>query len=156
MVLLLAVGVLIFTTGVALLVLQNVMRERAMEAEALLGARAALAADGALAWFLAGGWTSPAGREDGAGVPDTLLAVPARVLEDGPRFRQDGEIRVLYLGGGEVPGRDVWKLTLEARHHVTAGSRTLATYRQLREVYVTTPAGVAGAAPALGGWRTVH
>ena len=110
----------------------------------------------ALAWFLAGGWTSPVVPE--AGVPDfdTLLAVPAEVLEAGPGFRQDGEIGVRYLGEGEVRGRVVWRLTLQARHHVMTGSRTLATYRQTREVYVTTPAGVAGAAPALGGWRTVH
>jgi hypothetical protein len=156
MVLLLAVGVLTFVTGAALLVLQGVLRERAMEAEALLGARAALAADGALAWFLTGGWTSPAAPDDGAGVPDALLAVPASVLDGGPRFRQDGEIRVRCLGEGEVPGRVVWKLTIQARHHLTAGPRTLATFRQTREAYVTTPAGVAGAAPVLGGWRTIH
>lgn len=125
---------------------RSVLREWALEGDALQGDRAALAADDALAWFLAT-WTAPAAGGD------VLLAVPDEVYPEGPR--RSGTVQVRYLGGRPVgPGEpaqvDAWKVTVTGRLHLGG------TWHQVREAYVLTPRGAPGAPPVLAAWRIVR
>jgi len=117
-----------------------VLRGWTLEGEALLGARAALAADSALAWFLEEGWKAqPEGPGQGNG-PDgrtvaggeEILAVPPWVYPGEPA--QDGEVHVRFLGpSSRWPGTQLCRLTVVGR---VRGPRPFV---QTREVYITVP-----------------
>jgi len=156
--LLLAFSVLALATVAVFALHRNLLREWAMEGDALQGARAGLAADAALAWFLAE-WTTPAPGLPGGLQPDLVLAVPAGVLPEAPPWRVEGDVRVRFLGelpGAPDPGLDAWRLTLQGRVQVRSGGRIQGTYTQTRQAYVVTPRGGAGARPALRAWRVVR
>jgi len=142
---LLVLAALAWTGAAAFAARRMVVRGWAMEGEALLGDRAALAADSSLTWALGEG----AGREGPAG---TVLTVPAPVLPPEPGLRQAGEVRFHRLGPGPGPGV-WWRLTVEGRVQVLAGSRPVRTFRQTREVYACqSPDGVM----TVWAWRIVR
>ena len=150
---LLAFAILALATVALFSVHRSVLREWAMEGDALQGARAGLAADAALAWFLAD-WTSPA--PGGTPPPETVLRVPASALPDLAPLGVEGEVRVRFLGalpGAQDPAWDVWRLLIQGRLVVRSGGRARAAFTQRRQAYVITPQGSAGAAPVLRAWR---
>lgn len=148
--LLLAVAVVTVAAGSALLVHRAVMRELAVEGEALLGARAALAADSSLAWFLEAGWRSVPAPGEG----DQVIPVPPGVFREEPPLVHDGEVRVRFLGpSARWPGSELWKLTVRGR--VMAGGRARA-FVQIREAYVTVPREEERGQPIKRAWRIVR
>ena len=129
-----------------------VLRGWTLEGDALLGDRAALAADSALAWALAGAGPALAGGDEAPGGPsETVLAVPAWVLGPEPGLGLAGEVRIRRLGPGPAPGL-WWRLTVEGRVAVPA-TRPVRTFRQIREAYGCTPP---GGTPAVRAWRIVR
>lgn len=149
-------ALLVLATVPAVLAHRAVLREWALEGEALLGNQASLAADSSLAWCLGAGWTPE--PPDGAGDrAEALLTVPGSVLPGDRTVRTDGEIRVRFLGPwpGD-PGLEAWKLTVRGRVRVLAGGRPVRTFLQVREAWVTTPKATPGAGPVLRAWRIVR
>ncbi|BDU73365.1 hypothetical protein [Mesoterricola silvestris] len=147
--LLLVLGILTLCAAVAWMAHRAVLREQAVEGEALQGARAALAADSALAWFLEEGWRDvPALLDSGDGRGrEEVLGVPARVLPREPA--QSGEVRVRDLGpSSRWPGSRVWRLTVVGR---VTGPRPFV---QTREVYVSVAEG--RGPPIKRAWRIVR
>ncbi len=126
-----ALAVLALCAGAAWMVHRAVIRDLVTEGEALRGAWAALAADGAEAWFMREGWKAlpaTAGGEE-AGF---ALAVPPWVFPREPA--QEGEVRARYLGPARRwPGSGLWRLKVVGR---ALGPRPFV---QTREVYVTIP-----------------
>jgi len=145
--LLMAMAVLALCAAAAWMVHRAVLRDLAMEGEALRGAWAALAADSAEAWFMEEGWKAlPAQEEEGrdAGL---ALPVPPGVFPREPA--QDGEVRARFLGpSSRWPGSGLWCLTVVGR---ALGPRPFV---QTREVYVTIP-DVRGP-PTKRAWRIVR
>lgn len=134
--LLMAMAVLALCAAAAWMVHRAVLRDVAMEGEALRGAWAALAADSAEAWFLEEGWKDlpppPAQAAEEGWDPGPALPVPPWVFPREPA--QDGEVRARFLGpSSRWPGSGLWRLTVVGR---ALGPRPFV---QTREVYVTVP-----------------
>ena len=134
--LLMAMAVLALCAAAAWMVHRAVLRDLAMEGEALRGAWAALAADSAEVWFLEEGWKAlplaPAQEEGGDAGAGLALPVLPWVFPREPA--QDGEVRARFLGpSSRWPGTRLWRLTVVGR---VRGPRAFV---QTREVYVTIP-----------------
>lgn len=146
--LLLVLGVLVVTTSGALALHHTLLRDVALEGEALRGARADLAADAVLAWFLLeGGALLTEERTDGS------LEAPGGIFVPGPGAREEGTVVFRRLGPLPEGGGWMWKVTLQVRHRVLAGNRTVAVSAQEREAYVSR---AAPAPPVLRAWRAVR
>ena len=159
--LLLAFAVLTLSTVAVYALHRNLLREWAMEGQALQGARAGLAADTALAWFLAE-WTTPEPEARGQGWAETRLAVPPGVLAGAAPapLVVDGEVRVRFLGplptSLDPEGTlEAWRVTVRGRLQVPGAGRG-GNYQQTRQAYVVTARGQAGARPVLRAWRVVR
>ena len=149
--LLLAMAALALAAVPVLMMQLAVVREFALEGEALLGARAALAADSALAWFLRDGWRGCQGRL-GAELPDLGMAVPAGLFAGSPELTQEADLRVRFLGPSALATDvDAWQVTVRARVRVPAGP----AYQQTREAWLCVPRTEAGG-PVLRAWRIVR
>ncbi|WP_306600158.1 hypothetical protein [Geothrix sp. 21YS21S-2] len=134
--LLMAVAVLALSAAAAWMMQRTVLRELAVEGEALRGAWAALAADSAEAWFLQEGWKAlpprPAPGQGWDARAGLALPVPPGVFPREPA--QDGEVLVRFLGpSSRWPGTCLWRLTVVGR---VRGPRLFV---KTREVYVTVP-----------------
>ncbi|NTV73783.1 MAG: hypothetical protein HGA66_06210 [Holophaga sp.] len=134
--LLMAMAVLALCAAAAWMVHRAVLRDVAMEGEALRGAWAALAADSAEAWFLKEGWKAlppaPAQEEGWDPRAGLVLPVPPGIFPREPA--QDAEVRARFLGpSSRWPGSGLWRLTVVGR---VRGPRPFV---QTREVYVTIP-----------------
>jgi hypothetical protein len=149
---LLAFGILTMATAMAFLMGEAAARAWRMEGEALQGARASLAADSALAWFLRDGRVFPAPPGS------RLFRAPPEVFPQERGLVRDAELLVSHLGPlpGSDPPLEVWKVTVTARLRVLAGDRAVATYRQVREAYVAAPRNEAGARAELRAVRIVR
>jgi hypothetical protein len=121
---LLAAMILALVGAAAMAVHRSLVRGWAAEGACLLGDRAALAADSTLDWCL--------GLGAGALEQGPLLVPPAGAIPGNPTSHLGGQVRVRFLG--EPGGLRLWKLTVEGR--ASAGG---ATFRQVREAYVTAP-----------------
>ena len=115
--------------GLGLATCRNLDRELAMLSDAAQGARAAAAAESALAWFL-----DRAASVD----PATIPAPPEGLLDEGPEagYRQGFELRVHGLGAlgrpGEEPAERLWRVTAIGR--CGARGQAQGEFIQVREL----------------------
>lgn len=146
--LLLGAAVLALAAATGLAAHRVLARELAVEGEVLRGTRASLAADSVLAWFLARGY----GVLDGD-PPEGAVQAPADLFEPGDGAREEGSVAFLRLG--PLPGGRgaLWKLTVRARHEVTAGGRPGPAYEQAREAYAARDG---AGPPELRAWRILR
>jgi hypothetical protein len=141
--LLLVAGALALATAPALALQRTVARELAMEGEALRGARADLAADSVLDWFLSEGWTAldACPQEGGADAPDGIF-------RPGPGTREGGSVHWRRLGSLPEQAGSLYRVRVRAFHRVPAG-----TFVQEREAYfVQSP----GCPPVFRAWRILR
>jgi hypothetical protein len=136
--LLMALAILAIMTAAAFAVHRSVLREWALEGEALQGERAALAADSALGWVLDRWADRPV---------ETEFAVPGEVFPP----QASGRAWLLCLGEGPPGTRRLWKVTVEGRIQPPGRS---VPYRQVREAYVAEGEGTAN--PEVWAWRIVR
>ena len=131
-----ALALLSLLAGVGLAASRNLLRESAIQGDALLGTRAALAAESGLAWFLA--WAAGAGPADPGApppLPPDLLAQPA---ED--RLRTACSLQIRPEPSRDSPGTAAaYRVTAEGRCEVLAGDGPVRSFRQVRELVVAVP-----------------
>ncbi len=155
--LLLLMSLMALLAAAGLQVHRSVVRELAMEGDALQGDRAALAADSTLAWFLEDGWREVHLADE---TPAVLVRAPGEVFGEEAESTE-GEVKVLRLGILEPePGiadgsaREVWKLTIRGRRRPPGGAGE-GGHAQVREAYLVRPAAAGDTPLALWAWRTV-
>ncbi|GEM_PF-1335891 len=138
---------LMLMAAAAFAAMGNLRRELALGGEALLGAKAASAAESGLAWFLARSAGDPGlSLPTGAGEGWRLAPPPGLLAEPWDAFlQQDFEVRIRPLGalpraGGEAEGSaadQLWQVTATGRCGIKGQSH--GGFIQVRELLVASP-----------------